>query len=170
MIFMELSSSSASLTSWSGRTVLRIARHDLIDRAVEQVGAHVTAEIAVGDDADEIAVVIDDADAAEALADISAPPPTSSCRGDERHRVAGVHEVAHELQQGAEPAAGCNTPKSTAVKPRLSNSAIASASPSASCISDEVVGARLCGQASRACGSAQRDVGGLARACCRPPR
>ena len=40
-----------------------------------------------------------------------------------------------------------------AVKPRLSSSAIASASPSASCISDEVVGARLCGQASRAAGS-----------------
>ncbi len=31
---------------------------------------------------------------------------------------------------------------------------MASASPSASCISEEVVGARLCGQASRACGSA----------------
>ena len=30
---------------------------------------------------------------------------------------------------------------------------MASASPSASCIRDEVVGARLCGQASRACGS-----------------
>ena len=30
---------------------------------------------------------------------------------------------------------------------------MASASPSASCISEEVVGARLCGQASRACGS-----------------
>ena len=30
---------------------------------------------------------------------------------------------------------------------------MASASPSASCISAEVVGARLCGQASRACGN-----------------
>ena len=49
---------------------------------------------------------------------------------------------------------GCSRPKSTAVKPRLSKSAMASASPSASCISEEVVGARLCGQASRACGSA----------------
>ena len=45
---------------------------------------------------------------------------------------------------------GCNRPKSTAVKPRLSSSAIANASPSASCISEDVVGARLCGQASRA--------------------
>jgi hypothetical protein len=40
------------------------------------------------------------------------------------------------------------------VKPRLSKSAIASASPSACCIKVEVVGARLCGQASRACGKA----------------
>ena len=42
---------------------------------------------------------------------------------------------------------------SSAVKPRLSKSAIASASPIAACISVEVVGARLCGQASRAFGS-----------------
>ena len=55
---------------------------------------------------------------------------------------------------------GWNLPKSTAVKPRLSSSATASASPSAACISVEVVGARLCGQASRACGSTQHDVGG----------
>ena len=48
---------------------------------------------------------------------------------------------------------GWNSRKRSAVKPRLSNSATASASPSASCISEEVVGARLCGQASRACGS-----------------
>src|SRR3984957_4347560 len=48
---------------------------------------------------------------------------------------------------------GCSTLKSTEVKPRPSNSAIASASPSASIISEEVVGARLCGQASRAFGS-----------------
>ena len=48
---------------------------------------------------------------------------------------------------------GCSTLKSTEVKPRPSSSAIASASPSASIISEEVVGARLCGQASRAFGS-----------------
>ena len=48
---------------------------------------------------------------------------------------------------------GCRPRKSSAVKPRLSSSATASASPSASCISEDVVGARLCGQASRACGS-----------------
>ena len=48
---------------------------------------------------------------------------------------------------------GWKLAKSSAVKPRPSSSAIASASPIAACISDEVVGARLCGQASRAFGS-----------------
>ena len=48
---------------------------------------------------------------------------------------------------------GWNARKSNAVNPRLSSSATASTSPSASCINDEVVGARLCGQASRTCGS-----------------
>ena len=48
---------------------------------------------------------------------------------------------------------GCSTLKSLDVKPRPSSSAIASASPSASIISEEVVGARLCGQASRAFGN-----------------
>ena len=57
---------------------------------------------------------------------------------------------------------GCSLPKSSAVKPRLSSSATASASPSAACISVEVVGARLCGQASRACGNSEHDVGGRA--------
>ena len=48
---------------------------------------------------------------------------------------------------------GCSTLKSLRVKPWPSNSAIASASPSASIITEEVVGARLCGQASRAFGN-----------------
>jgi len=59
------------------------------------------------------------------------------------------------LEHGAEPAARWKTRKSSAVKPRLSSSAIASASPSACCIKVDVVGARLCGQASRACGKAR---------------
>ncbi len=50
--------------------------------------------------------------------------------------------------------AGWKLPNCAAVKPRLSSSAIASASPIASCISEDVVGARLCGHASRASGSA----------------
>src|SRR5216683_2079777 len=58
---------------------------------------------------------------------------------------------------------GCSTLKSTDVKPRPSKSAIASESPSASIISDEVVGARLCGQASRALGSVSATSAALAR-------
>ncbi len=48
---------------------------------------------------------------------------------------------------------GWNFANSSAVKPRLSRSAIARASPIAASISEDVVGARLCGQASRAFGS-----------------
>ncbi len=47
--------------------VLGFFGHDFIDRNRHQVGAHVTAEIAVGDDADHMAVAIGDADAAKAL-------------------------------------------------------------------------------------------------------
>ena len=57
---------------------------------------------------------------------------------------------------------GCSTLKSIDVKPRPSSSAIASASPSASIISEEVVGARLCGQASRAFGSVSATSAALA--------
>ena len=71
-----------------------------------------------------------------------------------RHRVAGMHDVAHEFEHARRAGRlDGSLPKSSAVKPRLSSSATASASPSAGCIRVEVVGARLCGQASRACGS-----------------
>ena len=58
---------------------------------------------------------------------------------------------------------GWNFANSSAVKPRLSSSATASASPSAACISVEVVGARLCGQASSAFGSVSATSDALAR-------
>src|SRR5207302_11127567 len=45
----------------------RIAGHDVIDGGVEQIWAHVAAEIAVRDDADKISLAACDADAAEAL-------------------------------------------------------------------------------------------------------
>ena len=51
---------------------------------------------------------------------------------------------------------GCRSRNSRAVKPLASNSAIASASPSASCIVVEVVGARPFGQASCATGRQRR--------------
>ncbi len=51
----ELSISSVSLASWSGRTDVRPARHHVLDAGFEQVGTHVTAQVAVGDDADETA-------------------------------------------------------------------------------------------------------------------
>ena len=86
---------------------LRRARHDLVNAGVEQVVAHVPAQIAVGDDADQSPRGIDDADAAEALGGHF--HDRIGHRGAERrqrHRGAGVHEVAHRLEQGAELAAG----------------------------------------------------------------
>ena len=53
---------------------------------------------------------------------------------------------------------GWKTRKSAAVKPRPSSSAMASASPSASCIRVEEVGARPCGQASSTFGSSSTMV------------
>ena len=78
-------------------------------------------------------------------------------RGAERRRAARLAPVCitsrTNLSFAPSRPPGCKPRKSSAVKPRLSSSATASASPSASCISEDVVGARLCGQASRACGS-----------------
>src|SRR5260221_46402 len=46
---------------------LRLRRHHLLDFEVEQVGAHVPAQVPVGDDAHEMAAAVGDADAAEGL-------------------------------------------------------------------------------------------------------
>jgi len=82
----------------------------------------------------------------------------------ERHGVARMHDGRGCISKSAPSLPpGCSTLKSTEVKPRPSSSAIASASPSASIISEEVVvGARLCGQASRAFGSVRATSAALA--------
>jgi hypothetical protein len=43
------------------------SRHHVAHARGDEIGAHVAAQIAVGDDADQLAVAVDDADAAEAL-------------------------------------------------------------------------------------------------------
>ena len=45
----------------------RRRRHDVLDRRLQQIDAHVAAQIAVGDDAGKLAVALDDGDAAETL-------------------------------------------------------------------------------------------------------
>ena len=101
------------------------------------------------------AVRVGDADAAEALR--RHLDDRVRHRGAERDAAARRSPVCMTSRMNLSIAPsrppGCSPRKSSAVKPRLSSSATASASPSASCISEEVVGARLCGQASRACGS-----------------
>ena len=74
-------SPSASAASACGPDRLGRPRHDVVDAVREQVGVHVAAQIAVGDDADQLAVVVDDADAAEASwRSWSAPPRACWCR------------------------------------------------------------------------------------------
>src|SRR5215467_14241882 len=134
---------------------LRFRRHHLLDFEVEQVGAHVPAQVAIGDNAHEVTATVGDADAAEGLAVISAIAsdmrvPTAA--SGISLPVCMISRTNLSIAPRRPP--GWNLLKSTAVKPRLSSSATASASPSAACISVEVVGARLCGQASLACGTA----------------
>ncbi len=49
------------------RDGLRSARHDLFHLRVAKIAAHVARHVAIGDNADEAAVAIDDAHAAEAF-------------------------------------------------------------------------------------------------------
>ena len=42
-------------------------RHHVLDAGFKQIGAHVTPQVAVGDNAEQVALVVGDADAAEAL-------------------------------------------------------------------------------------------------------
>ena len=87
--------------------VFGLAGHDFVDPGVEQIVAHVAAEIAVRDDADEIAVAVGDADAAKALGrHLQHRIRHLGAERGERDRLAAVHDVAGEFQQRAEPAAG----------------------------------------------------------------
>ena len=86
---------------------LRIARHDRLRPALEQVGAHVPAQVAVGDDADEPSVRVDDRRRSRSPCAVISTIASRHRRAErrERHRVAGVHDVAHEFEHRAEPSA-----------------------------------------------------------------
>jgi len=60
-------SSSASAASASGATVRGACVITFADARVHQIGFHVTAQVAVRDDADEALAIVEDADAAETL-------------------------------------------------------------------------------------------------------
>src|SRR6476620_7592503 len=132
---------------------------------IEEVIAHVPPQVTVGDDASQQPAPIQDSDTAESLGGhLKNGVRHAGAEWHKRHRRAGVHDIAHGLEQRAELSAGVKETESDRVKPWLSRSAIASASPRASCMSDDVVGARLCGQASRACGNTRATSAILARA------
>ena len=112
------------------------------------------AQIPVGDDAGKPAVGLGDGDAAESLADISTiASDISAPRAISGTDLPGCKTSRMNLRPRRACRADERCRNRWAVKPRLSSRAIASASPSASCISVDVVGARLCGHASRAGGS-----------------
>ena len=95
---------------FAGKQVARngfwIFRHHVVDQRRHQIGAHVAAQVTVGDDADDRSARIDDADAAETLRrhlDQRVGHPGTHWL--QRHRVSGMHQVAGIFQHGAELAA-----------------------------------------------------------------
>ena len=137
-----------------------LARHDLGDRRIErEAGLEMAAQVAVGDDADQPAVVEGRRRSQNPwrTSPRSRPPFWRGPRCAECVRPCASRR-AHGCSLAPSLPPGCRTRKSRAVKPRPSSSAIASASPSTSCIVVEVVGARPFGQASSASGKAQADV------------
>ena len=155
VIFFSFMKARASAASWHGAAILgsRVITSPIV--AVQQIAASMWREIAVGDDADQRALLVDHADAAErccrhtiSASRIGASSATSG------NFVALVHQVGDADQRLAERSrrdGSCDTGRRE--KPRRSISATASASPSTSISVVEVVGARPIGQASRALGS-----------------
>ncbi len=86
---------------------LRRLGHHRRDVALEHVGnAEVAPQVAVGDDADQRTAAIDDADAAEGLGGhLVDRLRHARAERHERNLGAGVHEIAHQLEHGAELAA-----------------------------------------------------------------
>ena len=106
VIFEELRISSASLASRSLADRLRVFGHDVVDQRGHQIRPHVAAQIAVGDDADDLPARINDADAAEAFRrHLDQRVGHLGPQRLQRHGIAGMHEVAGIFQHRAELAA-----------------------------------------------------------------
>ena len=110
-IVCSASSASASGPIVRGEGVMMSAT-----RRASRSGPICAAQIAVGDDAGQPAVRIGDPQAAEALFGHQQQGVVHRhVRRAERHGVAGVHQVAHPPEPGAEPAArdgsGGNRPR-----------------------------------------------------------
>ncbi len=108
VIFVLLSRSSAVPTRASGAMVFGVLGHHGIDLAAQLIRrAEVTAHVAVGDDAHQLAARVDNADAAQPLlADDHDRLAHGRAGRDQRHGVAVVHDIADEMEAGAEAAAG----------------------------------------------------------------
>ena len=123
---------------------------------LKETGRHVTAQVAIGHDAHELPILADDAEAPEAfLGHHHKRAAHSLGDGNKGKSVAAMHDIADMLQVRAELPTRMKDFEVERRKARPSRSAIARQSPSASCISVDVVGASPCGHASFTCGSAR---------------
>ena len=106
VIFDELSNCQRLAGQLIGPDGFRRRRHHVIDRRLQQIVTHVAAQIAVGDDAGELAGVVGDGDAAEALGrHFDDRRRHWRAARDQRHRIARMHDVADEFECRAELAA-----------------------------------------------------------------
>ncbi len=89
-----------------GRDRARLAGHDRRDGQRAEIGPQIAAQVAVGDDAGERAVRVHDDHRAEALAaDLVDRLVHQRVDAHDRQPLVLVHDVAHELEPGAELAA-----------------------------------------------------------------
>src|SRR4051812_36011965 len=75
----------------------RSAGHDVLDPGVKQVWPHVPAQVAVGNDADQLLTGIDDADATKTLAgNFDERFRHATAYTDQWNGIAPVHNIAHK--------------------------------------------------------------------------
>src|SRR5262249_6609992 len=80
--------------------------HYRVDRGLQQIPSHMTAQVAVGDDAGQFSGSLDDGDTAEAFGGhFNDRFRHRSAAPNQRHSRAWMHDVADELQRCAKLAA-----------------------------------------------------------------
>ena len=92
----------------------RVARHDVGDRGFQlagaqlrsQIGVHEAPQIAVGDDADQLTGIVDDADHAETARADRQDGLRHPAAGIDQRKPFGVHDLGHAPELRAEFAAG----------------------------------------------------------------
>lgn len=106
VIFLSCMVASASAANWRDHD-LGIARHDVGDGPIEQIGIHMAREIAVGENPDERAFGVERAHTAEAGARHHHEHfAQRRILRHQRNFVAAVHDIADANERLAQRAAG----------------------------------------------------------------